>query len=72
MYAIKLTAIMAALLLYVSATPCWFFWIGPELLMDGSQENLIWAFVGTCFWMLITFGVIVHIIKTARPTAGGR
>jgi hypothetical protein len=22
---------------------------------------------GTCAWMLITFGLVIHIIKTARP-----
>jgi hypothetical protein len=28
---------------------------------------LIEAFAGTCAWMLITFGLVIHIIKTARP-----
>ncbi|QJI12003.1 hypothetical protein HKK58_05485 [Pseudomonas sp. ADAK22] len=71
MYAIKLTLLMLVVLLYVSATACWFFWIGPCLLMDGESENILGAFAGTCIWLLITFGMVIHIIKAARPTAGG-
>ena len=70
MYAIKLTLLMLGVLLYVSATACWFFWIGPCLLMDGETVDILSAFAGTCGWMLITFGVVIHIIKTARPTMG--
>ncbi len=71
MFATKLTLIMLGLVLYVSASICWFFWIGPGLLMDGETADLIGVFVGTCIWLLISFGMAVHIIKTARPTAGG-
>lgn len=71
MFATKLTLIMLGLVLYVSASACWFFWIGPGLLMDGETADLIGAFAGTCIWLLISFGMAVHIIKTARPTAGG-
>lgn len=71
MFAIKLTLLMLGVLLYVSATACWFFWIGPCLLMDGDTADILSAFAGTCGWMLITSGLIVHIIKTARTTAAG-
>lgn len=71
MLATKLTLIMLGLVLYVSVSACWFFWIGPGLLMDGETADLIGAFAGTCIWLLISFGLAVHIIKTARPTAGG-
>ncbi|WP_419795067.1 hypothetical protein MYA83_12405 [Pseudomonas palleroniana] len=72
MFAMKLTLILLGALLYLVGTLGWFFWAGPDLLSTGTTEALIYAFVGTCGWMLITFGVIVHIIKKARPTAGGR
>jgi len=71
MFAIKLTLLMLGVLLYVSATACWFFWIGPCLLMDGESANILGAFAGTCIWLLITLGMVIHVIKTARPTAGG-
>lgn len=70
MFVIKLTLILLGAFLYLPGSACWFFWAGPDLLSIGTTEALIYAFVGTCAWMLITFGVIVHIIKTARPTAG--
>lgn len=72
MFAMKLTVILLGALLYLVATFGWFFWSGPELLVTGTTEALIYAFAGTCAWLLITFGLAVHIIKTARPTAGGR
>lgn len=71
MYAIKLTLLMLGALLYVSAAACWFFWIGPCLLMDGESANILGAFAGTCIWLLISFGLAVYIIKKARPAAGG-
>ncbi|WP_419793613.1 hypothetical protein MYA83_17390 [Pseudomonas palleroniana] len=71
MYATKLTLILLGALLYLPGSACWFFWAGPDLLSTGTTEALLYAFVGTCAWILITFGVIVHIIKTARPSAGG-
>ena len=72
MFAMKLTVILLGALLYLFASGCWFFWAGPELLATSTTEALIYAFAGTCAWLLITFGLAVHIIKTARPTAGGR
>ncbi|MBD8092044.1 hypothetical protein IFT48_18800 [Pseudomonas fluorescens] len=74
MFATKLTLIMLGLVLYMSFSICWFFWIGPGLLMDGGTADLIGAFAGTCTctWLLITFGMVIHIIKTARPTTGAR
>ncbi|KQM46407.1 MULTISPECIES: hypothetical protein [Pseudomonas] len=72
MFATKLTLIMLGLVLYVSASICWFFWIGPGLLMDGETADLIGAFAGTCTWLLITFSLVIQIIKTARPAAAGR
>jgi hypothetical protein len=71
MFAIKLTLLMLGVLLYVSATACWFFWIGPCLLMDGETADILGAFAGTCAWLLFSFGIAIHIIKTARPTAAG-
>lgn len=72
MFAMKLTLIVLGALLYLVGTLCWFFWIGLDLLSTGTTEAVIYAFAGTCAWMLITFGLAVHIIKTARPTAGAR
>ncbi|MGH8449546.1 hypothetical protein [Pseudomonas sp.] len=71
MLATKLTLILLGALLYLSGSACWFFWIGPRLLADGETADIIYAFVGTCIWLLISFGFIVHIIKTSRPSAGG-
>ncbi|MFJ4130806.1 hypothetical protein [Pseudomonas cyclaminis] len=70
MFAIKLTLILLGALLYLAGTFGWIFWAGPELLANGTIEALIYAFAGSCAWMLITFGLVIHIIKTARPTAG--
>lgn len=70
MFAMKLTLIVMGALLYLVGTIGWFFWAGPDLLATGTTEAVIYAFAGTCAWMLITFGLAVHIIKTARPTAG--
>ena len=71
MYATKLTLILLGALLYLFGTGWWFAWLGSDLLSTGTTETLIEAFAGTCAWMLITFGLVIHIIKTARPTAGG-
>ena len=67
MFATKLTLILLGALLYLSGTGCWFAWLGPDLLSTGTTEALLGAFAGTCAWMLITFGLVIHIIKTARP-----
>ncbi|MBA1294413.1 hypothetical protein G7025_13695 [Pseudomonas lurida] len=72
MFAIKLTLILLGALLYLVGSGCWFFWIAPRLLVDGETTDILYAFVGTCGWLLTTFGFIIHIIKTARPTAGAR
>ncbi|MGE1156884.1 hypothetical protein [Pseudomonas kitaguniensis] len=72
MFAIKLTLILLGALLYLVATGYWFIWLGPELLRIGTEAALLGAFGGTCAWLLLTFGFIVHIIKAARPTAGAR
>ena len=71
MYATKLTLLMTAIVLYVVGSTFWFFWQVPELLSTGDNQTLIAAFAGTVAWALLTFGFIIHIIKTARPTAGG-
>lgn len=71
MFAMKLTLILLGALLYLVGTGYWFAWIGPDLLSTGTTEAIFSAFAGTCAWMLITFGLVIHIIKTARPTAGG-
>ena len=67
MFATKLTLILLGALLYLAGTGYWFTWLGPELLSTGTTEALLSAFAGTCAWMLITFGLVIHIIKTARP-----
>ncbi|WLH82541.1 hypothetical protein [Pseudomonas sp. FP2338] len=67
MFATKLTLIMLGLVLYVSASICWFFWTAPGLLMDGETADLIGAFAGTCTWLLITFSLVIQIIRTAQP-----
>jgi hypothetical protein len=72
MLAIKLTLILLGALLYLFGSSCWFFWIAPRLLAGGETADILYAFAGTCGWMLITFSLVVHIIKTARPTVGGR
>ncbi|MGH8448441.1 hypothetical protein [Pseudomonas sp.] len=72
MFATKLTLILLGALLYLVGTLGWLFWIWPDLLSTGTTEALIYAFVGTCIWLLISFGFIVHIIKTSRPSSGGR
>lgn len=71
MFAMKLTLILLGALLYLVGTLAWFIWIGPDLVSTDTTEALIYAFTGTCAWLLITFGLAIHIIKTARPTAGG-
>ena len=71
MFAIKLTLILLGALLYAFASAGWFFWLAPRLLADGETADILYAIAGTCAWLLITFGFIVHIIKTARPTAAG-
>ena len=72
MLATKLTLILLGALLYLFGTAYWFFWLGPDLLGTGTTEALLYAFTGTCVWLLISFGLAIHIIKTARPTAGAR
>jgi len=71
MFATKITLIMLGALQYLVGTGTWFIWIGPDLVGTGTTEALLYAFAGTCAWLLISFGLAVHIIKTARPTAGG-
>ncbi|NMY78504.1 hypothetical protein HBO01_07415 [Pseudomonas rhodesiae] len=71
MFAIKLTLILLGALLYLVGSGCWIFWIGPDLVFTGTTEALLYAFGGTCAWMLISFGLAVHVIKKARPTASG-
>ncbi|ROM60879.1 hypothetical protein [Pseudomonas rhodesiae] len=69
MFAMKLTLILLGALLYLVGTLGWFFWAGPDLVGTGTTEALLYAFAGTCAWGLITFGLAIHIIKQARPTA---
>ncbi|MBT2374603.1 hypothetical protein [Pseudomonas fluorescens] len=71
MYATKLTLIILGALLYLLATLGWFAWFVPDLLSTGTTESLFSAFAGTCIWLLVSFGLAIHIIKTARPSAGG-
>ena len=72
MFAMKLTLILLGAFLYLVGTIGSFFWAGPGLVGTGTTEALLYAFAGTCAWLLISFGLAIHIIKKARPTAGGR
>ena len=72
MFAMKLTLTVLGGLLYLVGTLGWFGWLGLDLLDTGTTEALLYAFAGTCAWLLVSFGLAIHIIKTARPTAGGR
>ena len=72
MFAFKRTLILLGALLYLVGSVGWFFWLAPRLLADGETADILYAFAGTCGWLLITFGFIVHIIKAARPTTGAR
>lgn len=72
MFAMKLTLILLGALLYLAGTFGWIFWFGPGLVATGTTEALLYVFAGTCAWLLISFGLAIHIIKTARPTVGAR
>ena len=72
MFAMKLTLILLGALLYLIGTVGWFGWFTIYLLDTGTTEALLYAFAGTCAWLLISFGLAIHIIKTARPTVGAR
>lgn len=69
MFAMKLTLIVLGALLYLIGTTVGFVVGLPALLNSGEVQDLIGAFAGFIAWALITFGLIIHIIKTARPTA---
>ncbi|WP_456015721.1 hypothetical protein [Pseudomonas fluorescens] len=69
MFAFKVTLTLLGALLYLVGSGGWFFWIAPRLLADGGTADILYAFAGACGWMLITFSVVIHFIKTARPTA---
>lgn len=64
MFAMKLTLILLGAFLYLVGTLGWF---GLDLLDTGTTEALLSAFAGTCAWLLISFGLAIQIIKTARP-----
>ena len=68
MLAMKLTLILLGAFLYLVGNIGWFFWAGPDLVGTGTTEELLYAFAGTCAWLLVSFGLAIHIIKTARPT----
>ncbi|KWV86114.1 MULTISPECIES: hypothetical protein [Pseudomonas] len=68
MFAMKLTLILLGALLYLVGTLGWFFWAGPDLIGTGTTEALLYAFAGACAWPLISFGLAIQIIKTARPS----
>ncbi|WP_339436954.1 hypothetical protein [Pseudomonas sp. EL_65y_Pfl1_R32] len=68
MFAMKLTLTVLGALLYLVGSGCWFFWVAPRLLADGETADILYAFAGTCCWLLVSFVLAVHIIKTARPT----
>ncbi|GLH47614.1 hypothetical protein [Pseudomonas lactis] len=67
MFAMKLTLILLGAFLYLVGTIGWFFWAGPGLVGIGTTEALLYAFAGTCAWLLTSFGLAIQIIKTPRP-----
>ncbi|WP_347709546.1 hypothetical protein [Pseudomonas sp. P867] len=67
MFAIKLNLILLGALLYLVCSGCRFFWIGVLLLTDGETADVLYDFVSTCGWMLITFSLVIHIIKKRGP-----
>lgn len=67
MFAMKLTLIVLGAFLYLVGTLGWFFWAGPGLVGTATTEALLYAFAGTCAWLLISFGLAIQIIQTARP-----
>ena len=71
MFAIKLTLILLGLSVYLVGTVVGFVVGIPALLESGGTAEIITAFGGFITWLLIGFGFIIHIIKTARPTAAG-
>jgi len=66
MFAMKLTLTVLGALLYLVGTLGWFFWAGPDLVGTGNKA-LLYAFAGTCAWLLTSFGLAIQIIKTPRP-----
>ena len=47
MYAMKLTLLLTAIVLYVAGSTFWFFWQVPELLSTGTDQTLVAAFAGS-------------------------
>lgn len=70
LYAIKLTLTLLVVSLYLFGSGYWFAWIVPVLLFIGTDQALIALFAGSVAWMLLTFGFIIHSIKSSRPAAG--
>ena len=69
MFAFKLTLFLLGLSVYLVGTIVGFVVGIPALLESGGTEEIITAFCGFITWLLISFGFIIHIIKTARPKA---
>ena len=55
--------------LYTGFTVAWIWWIAPELLRAGTTKTFLLALAGSGTWWP-TYGLIIYIIKKARPTAG--
>lgn len=68
---IKSLLIFTLCALYMGFTGAWIWWIAPELVSIGTTNTLLLALAGSGFWAFATYGLIIYIIKTARPTAGG-
>ena len=69
MQSTKIFLILLGLVVYLVGTAVGFVVGIPSLLQAGGTTEIITAFAGFITWVLITFGFIIHIIKTARPTA---
>ncbi|OIN53243.1 hypothetical protein [Pseudomonas costantinii] len=68
---IKSLLIFALFALYTGLTVAWTWWLAPELMRISTTKTLLPALAGSGFLAFATYGLIIYIIKTARPTAGG-
>ena len=64
---LKSLAIFTLSALYTGFTVAWIWWITPELLRAGTTKTYLLALAGSGTWWLATYGLIIYIIKTARP-----
>ncbi|OIN44930.1 hypothetical protein [Pseudomonas costantinii] len=68
---IKSLLIFALFAIYTGLTVAWIWWLAPELMRISTTKTLLLALAGSGFWAFATYGLIIYIIKIARPRAGG-